>query len=757
MEKIVIISNQKIKIENLKDSFIQNKNEASSFLLMYENLLKKTKIDISFNFNEKEIYLYKTLSNYLDESNLKYLSKFNLNLKNNNLNNKQLFKYFLLHIFYFFEKYNNEQNNKEEFSKIYNSINSLIVLFSNLYNSNFFHINHFEIFSRQLLLFSLIQIKEKKNKCDYIYEDNFIKNIMFIPLSFNIIKNIYINKKKNISKEEEISISNYFAFFDELILSNNISNLNLLQRYESKILNIIECLYLINSKSNELNRTLDNFISKLYILNFSMKGLMSQFLNITKNSLVNFNNNTLEEFNQKMIIDNFMINYFLNVFIKEQKLYSLDTYKLYEGFYLGSDNCGINARINKLNNRENTVLFSFNLIPIKNIENYTIIIFQKENNIYFSINLIKIKSSNNYELIIKINSNYFQPNIIIIPEQTYLFAISFFEKKKFIINYIGGQYKIKQKSNEYSYKDKIYLENFNLCIGCKLEYNTFSKENTYLYLNTFKGFVGPVIIFNKSYKIEKETMIDYIFKLKGKYGNFIYNNYNMKNILIFEENDYYYEKILKYFKSEENNIQKDIELYIYPESFKNKYIDHINYLYLNNGKEIYLTKIKEKNLNVDKKNNETKNLNLECDKVYIQENANFTHLKEVENNIQLEIPYNFNSKFFNFRNKSTFSEFLKMDGIKFLTLHLNFYYQIIIYFNKSKKEQKDNQSNKLIDSMYIFFIYFFSVQNIEIILVLIEELLNLITSRENNFKHFEFDLKKFFSEIAILIGLVKLF
>jgi hypothetical protein len=430
MEKIVIISNQKIKIENLKDSFIHNKNEASSFLLMYENLLKKTKIDISFNFNEKEIYLYKTLSNYLDESNLKYLSKFNLNLKNNNLNNKQLFKYFLLHIFYFFEKYNNEQNNKEEFSKIYNSINSLIVLFSNLYNINFFHINHFEIFSRQLLLFSLIQIKEKKNKCDYIYEDNFIKNIMFIPLSFNIIKNIYINKKKNISKEEEISISNYFAFFDELILSNNISNLNLLQRYESKILNIIECLYLINSKSNELNRTLDNFISKLYILNFSMKGLMSQFLNITKNSLVNFNNNTLEEFNQKMIIDNFMINYFLNVFIKEQKLYSLDTYKLYEGFYLGSDNCGINARINKLNNRENTVLFSFNLIPIKNIENYTIIIFQKENNIYFSINLIKIKSSNNYELIIKINSNYFQPNIIIIPEQTYLFAISFFEKKK---------------------------------------------------------------------------------------------------------------------------------------------------------------------------------------------------------------------------------------------------------------------------------------------------------------------------------------
>jgi hypothetical protein len=446
---------------------------------------------------------------------------------------------------------------------------------------------------------------------------------------------------------------------------------------------------------------------------------MSQFLNITKNSLVNFNNNTLEEFNQKMIIDNFMINYFLNVFIKEQKLYSLDTYKLYEGFYLGSDNCGINARINKLNNRENTVLFSFNLIPIKNIENYTIIIFQKENNIYFSINLIKIKSSNNYELIIKINSNYFQPNIIIIPEQTYLFAISFFEKKKFIINYIGGQYKIKQKSNEYSYKDKIYLENFNLCIGCKLEYNTFSKENTYLYLNTFKGFVGPVIIFNKSYKIEKETMIDYIFKLKGKYGNFIYNNYNMKNILIFEENDYYYENILNYFNSE-LNIQNDIELYIYPESFKNKYIDNIDYLNLYNGKKISLYKKKEKTIEkyftikkneITKKSflffNNTLQLNLKYDKYYIQENENFADLKNFDDNIQFEIPFNFNCKFFIFKNKNTFSEFLKMDGIKFLILHLNFYYQIINYFHKSEEKKIDNQFNKLIDSMYIFFIYFF--------------------------------------------------
>ena len=430
---------------------------------------------------------------------------------------------------------------------------------------------------------------------------------------------------------------------------------------------------------------------------------MSPFLNITKNSLVNFNNNSLEELNQKMSIDNFMINYFLKIFEKEKNLYSLDTYKLNEGFYLGDDNCGINVIIKKFKNDEKTFFFSFNLIPINNIENYSIITFQKENNIYFSINLIKNKNSNNYELVININSKNILTEITIIPEQTYLFAISFFTKKKFIINYIGGQYKIKQKSYEYSYKDNIDWENFNLCIGCKLQYYSLLKENTYLYLNTFKGFVGPFIVFNNSYSKEKEIIIDYIFKLKGKYGNFIYNNYNMRSILIFEEYDYVYENILKYFESEKKNIQSDIELYIYPESFKKKFIDNIDYLYLYNGKEICLTKIKKKNLNTYEKINKKVKFDLQYDEDYIQENENFANLNKFDKNIQLEIPFNFNSKFFIFKNKNTFSEFLKMDGIKFLILHLNFYYQIIIFLDKSEKEQKGNQFDKLIDSMYIFF------------------------------------------------------
>ena len=247
------------------------------------------------------------------------------------------------------------------------------------------------------------------------------------------------------------------------------------------------------------------------------------------------------------------------------------------------------------------------------------------------------------------------------------------------------------------------MENFNLCIGCKLEYNTFSKENTYLYLNTFKGFVGPFIVFNNSYSKEKEIIIDYIFKLKGKYGNFIYNNYNMRSILIFEEYDYVYENILKYFESQKKNIQSDIELYIYPESFKKKFIDNIDYLYLYNGKEICLTKIKKKNLNTYEKINKKVKFDLQYDEDYIQENENFANLNKFDKNIQLEIPFNFNSKFFIFKNKNTFSEFLKMDGIKFLILHLNFYYQIIIFLDKSEKEQKGNQFDKLIDSMYIFF------------------------------------------------------
>ena len=191
----------------------------------------------------------------------------------------------------------------------------------------------------------------------------------------------------------------------------------------------------------------------------------------------------------------------------------------------------------------------------------------------------------------------------------------------------------------------------------------------------------------------------------------------LDNILIYERNNSNYENIIK---SNIKDLEKDIELYIYPQSFKNKYIDNIDYLNLYNGKKISLYKKKEKTIEkyftikkneITKKSflffNNTLQLNLKYDKYYIQENENFADLKNFDDNIQFEIPFNFNCKFFIFKNKNTFSEFLKMDGIKFLILHLNFYYQIINYFYKSEEKKIDNQFNKLIDSMYIFFIYFF--------------------------------------------------
>ena len=708
MEKLSIIPNEREIIEKLKENYNKNVKESSNILFSYDFLLKQTKIDILPKINVKQIYLYKTFSNYFDDNNLKYINKFNFIM--NKYNSDNIFNYFLLHIFHFFEKHYSIKNKKIQYPIIYNSFNYLISIFSKLYHNKILKLNHLEIISRLILFFSIIPDNEKYINKEEIYNDKIIKNIMFIPLSLNLIKFTFMNKKIKINKEEENSIINYFEFFFELLIENNIPNKNILMRYDSKVFNIIEYINLISSENNKLSKTLENILIELYINNFSIDGLMIQFIKITKNSLINFDQKNLSVLKQKLLNHYFIINYLINTSNKEKKLFSLDSYKLNEGFYLGSETAGINVIIDKFQNKENTILFSFNLIPSQHLINYSIITCQKENEIFFEIKLIKGNNSNYYYLCIEIKDFQIKTNIRIVAEKTHLFALSFFDKKKLSISFIGGQYN-HFITNEYNYKEGIDFSNFNFCVGCKLIYYTY--ENSYIYINSFSGFIGPLIVFNLPYsKRENFEKLKYIFQLKGNYSDFLYKDYMLDNILIYERNNSNYENIIK---SNIKDLEKDIELYIYPQSFKNKYIDNIDYLRLNNGKKIILLNEHKKILpnNLEKKKstpvkksfffNPSIQINLKYDKEYILGNENIANIKnKFHKNRLLEIYKNFNSKFFPFKSKDSISEFLKIDGIKFLTLHLEFYYQII----KKEFEKKDtsinnyeNNINELIDLM----------------------------------------------------------
>ena len=70
MEKLSIIPNEREIIEKLKENYNKNVKESSNILFSYEFLLKQTKIDILPKINVKQIYLYKTFSNYFDDTSL---------------------------------------------------------------------------------------------------------------------------------------------------------------------------------------------------------------------------------------------------------------------------------------------------------------------------------------------------------------------------------------------------------------------------------------------------------------------------------------------------------------------------------------------------------------------------------------------------------------------------------------------------------------------------------------------------------------
>jgi hypothetical protein len=74
MEKLSIIPNERKIIEKLKENYNKNVKESSNILFSYDFLLKQTKIDILPKINVKQIYLYKTFSNYFDDNNLKYIN-----------------------------------------------------------------------------------------------------------------------------------------------------------------------------------------------------------------------------------------------------------------------------------------------------------------------------------------------------------------------------------------------------------------------------------------------------------------------------------------------------------------------------------------------------------------------------------------------------------------------------------------------------------------------------------------------------------
>ena len=669
--------NQEIK--NFKSNLQKYKQNEIKFEESYNSFLKMLELEKYPKIVGREISLIKTLLNYNFSLNkTAYLKQFkgNYNFKINNID--FIFKIFLIQVFELFERHNLEKKTISILKKNYKILDEHFIIFIKLYQLGIFKIYHYNIYSRTLLLLSIISDKFLYFKHDFKLKDNTIKNSMFLEFSIKLTKFLFnLNQDNVISIEEEKFVISYFEFLFKKLLSNdNYPNKHFFQKYDHYAFNFIK----FSKKINNINSNpLFDILLKIYTNYFSNIPLMENFIHVIKNCLINFHLKSQNELKRNLELLNFQIKLIQSLKNKEEKF--LDEVFINEGFYLGNNKSGFFTKISSKNSSR-TFIFSFNFIP-NNKEDISILNCQKNNNqLIFSIKIKKKLNEKKYNLNFIIAQNNIIHNIEIEPHQTYIFIIKFLSNEELSIYYIGGRITNINFKENIKLKKSISFEDFTCCLGCKIIYG--ENQNNFDLINTFKGYIGPFLYIQKPIS---NIDINNIFDLKGRYGDLIYANYNIENHKKYLDKDYFKSyNTNSYIQSIEelkkSDFLKEIIRTIYPLSFEDKYYDEIDLMTQNNKYYSFWSESTKKKMSY--KVSSLKN------NILINTEGDFPKLQPHEYDLIIDntiyIFQHFNIHFHPFKIKNCIPEFLKYDGLKLISIHLEYYFQILTKLKGDKEK-----------------------------------------------------------------------
>ena len=272
--------NQEIK--NFKSNLQKYKQNEIKFEESYNSFLKMLELEKYPKIIGREISLIKTLLNYNFSLNkTAYLKQFkgNYNFKINNID--FIFKIFLIQVFELFERHNLEKKTISILKKNYKILDEHFIIFIKLYQLGIFKIYHYNIYSRTLLLLSIISDKFLYFKHDFKLIDNTIKNSMFLEFSIKLTKFLFnLNQDNVISIEEEKFVISYFEFLFKKLLSNdNYPNKHFFQKYDHYAFNFIK----FSKKINNINsNSLFYILLKNYTNYFFNIILLLNFINVIK-------------------------------------------------------------------------------------------------------------------------------------------------------------------------------------------------------------------------------------------------------------------------------------------------------------------------------------------------------------------------------------------------------------------------------------------------------------------------------------------
>ena len=653
-----------------------------------------------------------------------------------------------------FDKYLNKKNQKLFISN--ELLSKIVIIFGILYYNKIIEDDNFEIFLKFLIILSISK-KEIVNKNDNL------ANTMFLKECINIIKKVYqkiYETQNEYTEKQEKIINNIILFIRENIIdySNNkpinIINKSFLSNNDYYTTSIIDIVFIISKmKKIEITDNLIELLANIYSFSFKYENMMNSIIKILEPLLINLNIKKLEVINSELNISNLPIKLLNKMNEKEEMILKEDATFLKKGFYLGNKVCGICGEIDDLK-EDFMLIFGFSLQEINNqihnIKEWTLInIRNDKNDSKLKISLSEIDNiKNQYNLIIKTLKKSYKTQIIVLSKKTYIFSFnvtsSFTGGTSLKIYYTNGSSSDDPKINEIEKLsiDSLNDKNYKIFIGCDIKDDKkmpldLEKE----YYNTFTGYIGTVIILNPKKISKKNTQdIPKIFlNMKGDYDSIILmalGSNDNKSYLFKNENkcnDNQIQNRLKEITENSFEFIESLKFLISSESFKLiEYKDEIDYLNLYNNYDLY-EEFKKTNVTV---------------------RQNYLNLKQKKNNlkdkmISIFTSY-FNCRFHIFENKSTLDEFMKYDGIHYLCLLFEYYYQIISMIENSNdiNEHKENNSPITnINSVNLEDIYRKIENNIfDLINFFIDKILN-----KKYCKYFIIEINQFFYQMVITI------
>ena len=597
-------------------------------------------------------------------------------------------------------KLTKDRNGSKRDKKPHTALSKLI---TKLYILKYLTLDDIEIISKFLLTLSLFHRKDIGS-----IENKVIKNEFYIRWAFTLLHLCFIDypKREELTNEEVQMLINFIHFFKEnFVCEDNMLFFTNQSQSSYSLFNLVYFLKLTQSK--ELKIEIIKLLSSIYIFRYSQHKCFAPMVYLLKDCLVNFDQKDTNQIKKDLDYLSCPIMFLQNQFEVESVESKKDQLMLDNAFYFNNKNCGILCSSIHLTKEHKTYIFSFNLVPNKEHKEYTIFTFYDfadinnhtplkfslekndnktpgNNDNIHTLNDKKLKDKERekndpslYKMFLTLKNKTIDLDIYIIPKKTYLFVVEH-NNQNITINYTHHiQNNIVRNDTEvinipiYKYSSK--CSNTLMClIGCTFIEPISSKNNDELLLETessFSGYMGPVIIIDN--QLSKDFVRN-ILNLKGKYEHILYfGAYDLSGLYkyFYEDTTLDYSSAKMFFEDSTSHLNEDfikkIKLYVCP----------------NNFQLIKTYNMYDKSYNIAMEKKQYKVVNV--DYLGFMENAFIKGKYRISNG--------FHQKFHIVRNALTLFQFIKFDGINYISLLLEYYYQILIKIqkNESEKEKKE--------------------------------------------------------------------